>query len=578
MLWRTVGGGMLVLAAGAAVVGAGGPAADEPRPVGGLDFRDRLEITVVNVDVFVRDSRGEVVSDLGRDDFRILQNGVEMPITNFAVLTEEVIRSQLSPGGTPSAAVPPALTDAASETPVAVVRPTWVVLYVDNENLHPHHRARVLRRVREFVVENLHEPVQMMVVSTAPSLRVVQPFTTDSRAVNAAVDGMRRVAGGRVERDNARRDLVQRIRDVADQDYGSKGGNTRDGSRLSIEQQIMSHAEEEANALSFSLSAMHQVVAMLAGLDGRKAIVHVSSGLPITPGIGLMHQYATTFHDTAILSRRSRVDRMNAYRSLTTAANAQDVRLYAIDASGLNPLEGFSAEERYAADPTASSIGMDDLQASLVYMAQATGGLAVVNTNDIGPGLGLIRDDLFSYYSLGYSLPSSGEDRVHEIKVELPDHSGYQLRYRRRFVEKSLESTVQDRVFSSLMVEVEDNPMALELERGVPAPAGQGRWTVPLHVSLPLDRIALMPAGDDYVAQLAVFVGARDSDGRSSEIHRQEHEVRLPVATWDEEARQRRFGLDLQLLLEPGTHRVVVGVLDRMTRQSSYLGSGLTVP
>jgi VWFA-related protein len=298
-----------------------------------------------------------------------------------------------------------------------VVKPAWVVLFVDNENLHPHHRARVLRRVREFVVESLHEPVRMMVVSSAPSLQVVQPFTTDSRQVNAALEGMKRLAGGRVERDNARRELVDRIEDVANQDYGAGARNTRDGSRVGIEQQIMAYAEEEANSLSFTLSALHQVISMMSGLDGSKSIVHVSSGLAMTPGIGLMHQYATTFHDTSILSRRSRVDRMSAYRSLGTAANAQDVRLYTIDASGLNPLEGFSAEDRYGMDPTASSIGMDDLQASLLYLAEATGGLAVVNTNDIGPGLGRIRDDLFSYYSLGYSLKSSGEDRVHEIKV-----------------------------------------------------------------------------------------------------------------------------------------------------------------
>lgn len=572
--WRTARW-VLVVAAAAAAAGAETPRADEVQPVGGLGFRDQVEVTVVNVDVFVRDRDGNAVTDLRQDDFKVFQNGVEMPITNFAVLTDEIVRSTVAVGGTPTGAPPPPPSEI--ETPAAVVKPAWVVLFVDNENLHPHHRARVLRRVREFVVESLHEPVRMMVVSSTPSLKVVQAFTTDSREVNAALDGMKRLAGGRVERDNARRELVDRIEDVANQDYGAGARNTRDGSRLGIEQQIMAYAEEEANSLSFTLSALHQVISMMSGLDGSKSIVHVSSGLAMTPGIGLMHQYATTFHDTSILSRRSRVDRMSAYRSVGTVANAQDVRLYTIDASGLNPLEGFSAEDRYGMDPTASSIGMDDLQASLLYLAEATGGLAVVNTNDIGPGLGRIRDDLFSYYSLGYSLKSSGEDRVHEIKVELASHPEYDLRYRRRFVEKSLEGSVQDRVLSSLMVEFDDNPMELEMASGAPAPVSQDRWTVPFHLSFPLERIALLPSGDDYVGQIVLFVGARDDDGRSSEIQRQEHEIRVPLEAW-EEARGQRFGIDLRLLLEEGTHRVVVGVLDRLTRQASYEGIGLTVP
>ena len=33
-------------------------------------------------------------------------------------------------------------------------------------------------------------------------------------------------------------------------------------------------------------------IAMLAGVEGRKSIIHISSGLPMTPGYGLMQEYA----------------------------------------------------------------------------------------------------------------------------------------------------------------------------------------------------------------------------------------------------------------------------------------------
>lgn len=570
----------LVLAA-AGVVAAQAPPTPtpEPEPVGGLGFREEVQVTVVNVDVYVRDGGGDPVRGLGQSDFRVLQNGVEMRITNFAELDREVFLQRFEepavPAGVPLAepeAPPPA------EPEEVDIQPIWMVVYIDNENIHPLHRNRVLRQVREFVVENLHPPVQMMVVSYQRSLKVLQPFTDDSRAVNSALREVTLYTGARVERDSSRRDLLDDMMEADVQDYGRRGElDTRTGAMGRVYQQIMSWAEEQSNDLRFTLDAIEQVVGMLSGLPGRKSIVYVSSGLPMTPGIGLMHQYAVTFHDNSILSRRSRVDRTRDFRSLTSTANGQEVSFYTVDASGLSTLDGFSAEDRYGMDPTAASIGSRDLQASLRYMADATGGLAIVNTNDISAGLGRIRDDLFSYYSVGYAITSAGQDRVHRIEVELPGHKGHDLRYRRRYVEKSLETKIQDRVYSALMVDLADNPMDLELVVGRPAPATGSRWTAPLHLSIPLDRVALMPVGEEYLATIVLFVGARDADGRQSEIQRQEHEIRIPAADIDE-ARGKRFGIDTQLLLDEGRHRISVGLMDSITRQASYEQLTLSVP
>ena len=54
-----------------------------PTPIGGLGFVDEVDVRVVNVDVFVRDGAGRPIKDLGREDFRLLQDGKEVPISNF---------------------------------------------------------------------------------------------------------------------------------------------------------------------------------------------------------------------------------------------------------------------------------------------------------------------------------------------------------------------------------------------------------------------------------------------------------------------------------------------------------------
>lgn len=540
----------------------------EQVPVGGLEFVDEVRVTVVNVDVFVRDDRGRPVENLSRDDFRLLQDGKPMEISNFAVLSKEVMRHLLAPLG--ETALNPA--QPAAELPPEI-RPVFIVLYVDNENLRPIDRNRVLRRVREFVLENLEPPVEMMVVSYQRSLEVVQPFTQDSRAVNDALRGMTRLTGGRVESDNTRRALIDDLQEAKE---GTGGQEGRDGP-ASLRQQIYQYAQEEANNLGFTLAALRQMIAMLSGVEGRKSIIYISSGLPMTPGYGLMQEYASVFQDNSIMANRSIIDRTRSFHELAASANAQEVSLYTIDAEGLDTLGGGSAESAFGRDPTASSVASKNYKDSLSYMADATGGLAILNTNDPTAGLVRISEDLFSYYSLGYTLKGLDADRVHRLEVEIPDHPGYDLRYRRRFVEKSLETRVQDRVFTSLMVEIDDNPMLLELTDSDPNPVAGGRWTVPLHLSFPLDKVALLPVGEDYVGRVVLFIGAQDLKGRSSEMQRQEHEIRIPVADYETAVRQR-FGIDLTLLLDEGHQKIAVGLMDQLTRRASYEQSVVAVP
>jgi VWFA-related protein len=554
-----------------AVLGSVGPArADDPQeqqPVGGLEFLDQVHVTVVNVDVFVRDNKGQPVEDLTREDFRLLQDGKPVEITNFAVLSKEVIRHMLAPLGDQEIAAPGPV-----ELP-SEIRPVFVVLYVDNENLRPFDRNRVLRRVREFVMENLEPPVEMMVVSYQRSLDVVQPFTRDSRAVNDALRGMTRTTGGRVESDNTRQALIEDLQEAKEGVSGQEGS---DGP-IALRQRIYQYAEEEASDLGFTLAALRQTIAMLSGVEGRKSIIYISSGLPMTPGLGLMQEYAAVFRDNSVMANRSILDRTRSFHELAAAANAQEVSMYTIDAQGLDTLAGGSAESAYGQDPVSASVASKNYQDSLSYMADATGGIAILNTNDPTAGLVQISEDLFSYYSLGYTLGAADVDRVHRLEVEIPGHPDYELRYRRRFVEKSLETRVQDRVLTSLMVDIDDNPMDLRLTNGAATPVSGNRWTVPLHLSFPLDRIALLPQGEDYVGQVALFIGAQDPEGRSSEMQRQDHEIRIPASDYDTAVRQR-FGIDVTLLLEEGRQRVAVGLMDLLTNRASYDRAVVTVP
>lgn len=542
---------------------------EPPRDVAAdLGFSEAVEVNLVNIDVYVRDKKGEPVTDLTVEDFVVREDGEVREITNFTVLSEDVFRSVAESELAPGIKVEELPAD-----PLPIIRPTWVVMYIDQENLHPLDRTRVLRRVREFVSESLIPPVQMMVVANEGSLKVKQPFSSDARQVNSVIRGMGKYSGGWVDRESTRTDLVDRMQDLKADQSRAQGSNVQGNRQLF--QEVVAYAREEAFTLNMSLSGLRQVVDMLAGIDGRKTIIYVSNGLPMTPGLGLMHEYATSFHDNSILAYRGRFEKQAQYRSLASSASSQEVTFHTLDAGGLEVNIGGGADSSYGSDPTASQVGSSNFQGSMRFLADRTGGIAVVNTNDVSGGLARVRDDLYAYYSIGFPARGAGRDTIHKVDLDIPGRTGLDIRHRRRFVHKSLETTVQDQVISALMVGVDNNPMGVAIERQNPMPATGNFWTVGVEVSVPMDALTLLPVDNDRVGHIVLVAGARNDRGGQSDVQREEHEIKVPA---DGDLSQRRWTVNSRFLMEEGTHRVVVGILDSITRKASYATLNLTVP
>jgi VWFA-related protein len=449
------------------------------------------------------------------------------------------------------------------------------VLYIDNENLRPLDRNRVLSQAREFVRTSLHPPAKMMVVAYQRSFEVLCDFTSDPSEVLSAMRKVRTYTGGRSERDSARRDISERMREMQEE---NRAGSTAGGDSVSSRQwaevynMTQNFARESTNNLHFTLDSFREVITSLSGLSGKKGVVYVSNGLPMTPGMELFYELSRISNDTTVLTTMYEHDQSRLYRQLAATANAQDVTLYLIDASGLNLGNTGSAEYTTAPDPLSASIGLNNYTDSLRYLADETGGIAIFNTNDVSEKLGLLTQDMFTYYSIGYPLQASGHDKVHRVRVKLrddPAFKNYRLRYRSRFVEKSLETRVQDAVVSSLVFEIDDNLMGLEVETGTASAATGDRWLLPAVISFPLASVALLPEGEDYVARVVLFVAARDRKGGQSDLVRQEHEVRVPADQY-EDAKFKRFSIQTQLLMESGVYKISVAMLDPLTRQDSY--------
>jgi len=553
-----------LLAAGLAVTGQ---EADQEEAKGGLAFVDEVQVTVVNIDVFVRDRQGNAVTGLPKEQFRLLQDGQERNLSHFAAYTQEVISEIMEAREEKPATLP--ANPSADEGPADDVQPVHIVLYVDNENIRPFDRNRVLAEVRQFIDQVMQPHVEVMVISVQRSPKIVQGLTNDPRVVKDALRSLTQVYGARTDADRSRGRIIHDMLAVMDE-APTEGRRSDSREAAALQERIRVYGEELAMELDYSINSLRQVLTTLAGLPGRRVLVHISSGLPAVPARDLIAWYGELYQRSSTLPMLARFNRRYVFDSVASSANAQGVTFYTIDASGLAGSGAESAEHSRPIDPVATSIHLFNYQEPLLFLAEKTGGRAIVDSNNVTSLLEEMRDDLFTYYSLGYTLSASGSDTVHRIEVELPAHPEYKLVYRRTLVEKSLETQIQDRVVSGLLLGLDDNPMALEITAGEPKPATGERCILPVEVAIPIETVALIPEAGEYVGRVVLFVANRDMKGRQSDIQRRQFEIRMPPEDYERRSRQH-YVAALDLLLDVGEHKIVVGALDPVTRQASFV-------
>ncbi|MCP4898610.1 MAG: VWA domain-containing protein [bacterium] len=535
---------------------------EETQLIGGLSFKAMVELTVVNIDVFVRDEDGKRINTLTVDDFRVSQDGTVREITNFATYDQEFFTNRRQAGAS-LVDTPPA--SAQSSEPPPLLQNSYVVIFIDNQNLRQFDRNRVLSEVRDFVRQVMVPSVQVMVVTYQRSLDILQGFTANQQEVLAALREARTMVGARSERDSERTRILREIAQIAQKQTSTRDQRLRDAD---IHQRIRSFSDEYSLEIDSTIQAIRQVEMALGGFPGRKSFVYVSNGLPMLPGKDLVHELASVNQETPVLSMLVANNKKSYFKALASSASAQGITFYTIDATGVDVSTGVSAE--FSSSPgVATFINMTNNQEPLELLAERTGGFSVLNTNNFKSGFERIQADLFTYFSIGYPINSAGGDRIHKIDIQLPDYPEYQLRYRRTFVEKSLTSEVQDRVVSSLLADPGDNLMNISLKLNRAAPTAEGRWILPVTVFCPVESVALLPEEEDFVGRVELYVALRDSVGRQSDIKHQTHEVRLPAAEY-EARRQAPLIFDMKLLVEPGDLTIAVGLLDPVTRQSAF--------
>ena len=199
----------------------------------------------------------------------------------------------------------------------------------------------------------------------------------------------------------------------------------------------------------------------------------------------------------------------------------------------------------------------------------------MLDVNDFLPELARMQEDFESYYSLGYTPPHSGDGKDHRIEVKLK-REGLRVRYRQSYRDKPALEKVADRTLAALFHGIEDNPLAIEMEIGDPAPSDGGQYAVPVRLKIPLFKLAILNRETSFQGKLRLLVATRDAAGGTSTVRQVEVPLNIP-SKQVLSALGQYYLYTLTLKMKPGSQQVAVAVRDEIAAATSYLTRPVTV-
>jgi VWFA-related protein len=406
----------------------------------------------VRVDVYPM-RNGMPVADLRQEDFEILEDKAPQTIDEF----EHVIIRSAGPQDTRREPNTVAESRQAALEPRARV----FVLFLDVN----HVEQAASRRIKTPLIEALDRligPDDLIAVMTpGMSARDI----TLARRTTAIEGFLTRYWWG--ERDQTI--FKDPVEDLYAQCYPGipRSGETTARDQGIAQEMILRRREKQ------TLDALQDLVRFLGGVrEERKAIITITDGwrlygsnpalvrpiegqAPPRTAVGIDPRTGTLtgnpaaaagYVDSNICERDrlvlSQLDDEQEFRVILDEANRANASFYPVDPRGLAvfdenivPAAGVGAGRNAnpTVPPSEDRARLAARNSSLRTLAEATDGIAVVDTNDLSRGLRRISDDLTSYYLLGYYSSGKLDGRFHSITVRVK-RPGVQVRARRGYL------------------------------------------------------------------------------------------------------------------------------------------------
>jgi VWFA-related protein len=372
----------------------------------------RVTVDLVTNDVIARDSRGQFVADLSKDDFEVYEDGVLQDVASLVLVHGGRVSNLALP---PPAAPPEGII-------LPPVRPTndasgrIFILFIDDLHLDFKNTARVRDLLKKIKGTLIHQGDMFGIVSSGTSSIAID-LTYDLKRIDEA---LKKVMGGALKPT----DIIQ----------GPEGQEGPTEVRYRAHVAFASAAEMLDN-----LSKVQ---------NRRKALIYVSNGYDFNPfeksRSGQAEFFENRFGTQANPSASTNTDGTtdNSYNNsssdindpsrsgakfadadlvrelaeLTRTANRANATIYTIDPRGLVGMPDLDDN----VDPVEYQEYITNSINSLRVLAEQTGGIAVVNQNDFEKALKRIDAETSDYYMIGYySTNPDPLKRTRQIEVKV---------------------------------------------------------------------------------------------------------------------------------------------------------------
>jgi VWFA-related protein len=520
------------------------PAAETPK------LTESIDVRVIGIDVVVTDKKGNAVTGLTKDDFRIFENGVEKPISNFYEI-EGKTAAQAVVVPTPGVPAPP-------KEEINEQLRRRIILYIDNLSLAPFNRNRVFKQMKDFVKDAMRPGDEAMVATYNRSLKVRAPFTRDPIQIQQTLDAIAGESALGTANRSEFKDVTSRINDA--QTYEDATATAR------------AYAQSVEHDLRQSVESISGLLTTLAGVEGKKILVLTTEGFQIQPGreaFILIDEVAREkgWQSSSMLEAMG-FNANSLIESIARTANANSITIYPIHAGGLAAgNEGMSADNQQATSYNVTSAAASNTTESLQLMAEMTGGLVTARTNNFAGAFKNIIRDLDSYYSLGYRAGTERVDRQRELEVRVKNRN-LRVRNRQTFVEKSTFQEMSDRVIANLLYKTKANDLGIHVKVDSPVPAND-LFRVPVEIHIPIDNLTLLQQGEAYMGGFSIYVVVGNKDGDMSDVARKSHQITIPVTDFAK-SKGRYYTYTLDLMCERGLNKISVGVVDDVSNTSGF--------
>ncbi len=351
------------------------------------EARIQVSSELVLVNVVAHDKKGNLVRDLKKGDFTLLEDGKKQEIATFDFENVDELATAGPAEEAVSGVAGGALLSARKQAePSLDARDRrLILLFFDFSAMDPEQIDRSVDAAKRFVDTKMQPADLMALVSLATNMRVDLDFTDDKTKLLAALTAFH-----------------------SGQGQGFENGSTGSAEGAAETSGAFSADDTDFNTFNADrkLLALQSLMQALGKLPQKKSLIYFSNGIS-----------------------QSGADNQSALRATTAAAVKANVSIYSLDIRGLQAFppggEAQSASLHGQSAYSGQSV-LNDLsgnaasQETLATLSSDTGGKAFFDSNDFSGVFSQVQKDSSAYYVLGFTSNNPLKDgRFRRLKVQV---------------------------------------------------------------------------------------------------------------------------------------------------------------